>query len=142
MKSRPRATSKAALSAPMNGIESRPVSTVPPTSPFLRIEPAIVKIAIAPPIHGIDLDNRRAALAPPQLTRFLVTLPILQVYGPDGRRVLPYVFPAIISTRRFFWRPAGSSEPSGLVLGATGFFAAKPRVVKLSPFSPSFSTSH
>ena len=29
----------------------------------------------------------------------------------------------MISTRRLSWRPAGSSEPSGVVLGATGWLS-------------------
>src|SRR6185437_16214851 len=38
-------------------------------------------------------------------------------------------FASTISTRRFFWRPSGSSEPSGFLLGATGLRAPKPCVV-------------
>ena len=62
----------------MNGIASKAVSTVPPTSPLRRIDPAMVRTAIAPPSHGTDLERRRAALAPPQLTIVLVALPIIQ----------------------------------------------------------------
>jgi hypothetical protein len=32
-------------------------------------------------------------------------------------------FSMMISTRRFFWRPSGSSAPRGVALGATGRFA-------------------
>ena len=35
-------------------------------------------------------------------------------------------FRMVISTLRFFWRPSGLSEPSGLLLGATGFLAPSP----------------
>jgi len=31
-----------------------------------------------------------------------------------------YCFWTVISTRRFFWRPSGSSEPSGFLFGAIG----------------------
>src|SRR6266404_9028008 len=34
----------------------------------------------------------------------------------------------VISTRRFFWRPSGSSEPSGCLFGATGLAAPQPWV--------------
>src|SRR6266404_246450 len=34
----------------------------------------------------------------------------------------------VISTRRFFCRPSGSSEPSGFLFGATGLAAPQPRV--------------
>ena len=34
-----------------------------------------------------------------------------------------YRLPTMSSTRRFFWRPSGSSAPSGLAFGATGRLA-------------------
>ena len=43
--------------------------------------------------------------------------------APPARAVQVLV---VIPTRRFFWRPMGSSEPSGLVLGATGFVLPQP----------------
>lgn len=55
---------------------------------------------------------------------------------PSARRVEPRrdllgerhsVF-TTISTRRFFWRLAGLSVPSGLVFGTTGFDSPQPRV--------------
>jgi hypothetical protein len=61
----------------MNGIASRPVWTVPPTNPFRRTDPAMVKTASAPPNQGTDLDRRRAALALPQPIILLVALPIM-----------------------------------------------------------------
>src|ERR1700688_4285482 len=39
----------------------------------------------------------------------------------------------VISTRRFFWRPSGSSAPLGLVLGATGRLLPQPCVVIAAP---------
>ena len=85
MKSRPRATSTAVLSAPTNGIASRPVSTVPPITPLRRMEPATVNEAIAPPSHGSDLDSRRAALAPLQLTQLRQTAQRLVHFGATNR---------------------------------------------------------
>ena len=46
-------------------------------------------------------------------------------------------FLIVISTRRFFCRPSGLSEPSGRVFSATGFSAPQPRVrmpASLMPF--------
>lgn len=43
--------------------------------------------------------------------------------APPARAVQVLI---VIPTRRFFWRPMGSSEPSGLVLGATGFVLPQP----------------
>lgn len=40
-------------------------------------------------------------------------------------------FLSMISTLRFFCLPSGSSLPSGVVLGATGFLAPNPRVANL-----------
>ena len=47
-------------------------------------------------------------------------------------------FLMVISTRRFFWRPSGSSDPSGCVFGATGFFAPQPCVCMVVVFTPCF----
>src|SRR5271168_2232717 len=41
-----------------------------------------------------------------------------------------HYFVMMITTRRFFCRPAGSSDPSGFLFGATGFLGPKPCVVK------------
>jgi hypothetical protein len=45
-------------------------------------------------------------------------------------------FEITISTRRFFCRPAGSSEPFGLRFGATGFFAPNPSVLNVIELRP------
>ena len=54
---------------------------------------------------------------------------------------LAHFFTITISTRRFFCLPSGSSDPSGLVLGATGFLAPKPAVENRTFLRPSFWTS-
>jgi hypothetical protein len=46
-----------------------------------------------------------------------------------------------ISTRRFFCRPSGSSEPSGFLLGATGLVSPQPRVLMRAGWTPEFLTS-
>ncbi len=43
----------------------------------------------------------------------------------------------VITTRRFFWRPAGSSDPSGFLFGATGLVSPQPRVVIRAAATPS-----
>jgi hypothetical protein len=50
--------------------------------------------------------------------------------GITENKYAAYDFLIMISTRRFFCRPVGSSEPSGFVFDATGFFAPKPCVAK------------
>src|SRR5947209_4017944 len=47
----------------------------------------------------------------------------------------------MISTGRFFCRPSGSSEPSGFLLGATGFFAPNPCIANCALSRPSLSVS-
>jgi len=51
------------------------------------------------------------------------------VHGP----VWGPVWVSTISTRRFFCRPSGSSEPSGFLLGATGLVSPQPCVVMRDP---------
>src|SRR2546427_4610960 len=46
-----------------------------------------------------------------------------------------------ISTRRFLARPAGSSEPSGLALGAAGRVRPKPRVCSRPRSAPALAAS-
>ena len=46
-----------------------------------------------------------------------------------GRRFMLQLFLRVISTRRFFWRPSGSSAPLGFLFGATGLVSPKPWVV-------------
>jgi hypothetical protein len=54
-----------------------------------------------------------------------------------AEKTIAAYFLAIISTRRFFCLPSGSSEPSGLVFETAGFLAPKPAVEKRTFFSPS-----
>src|SRR5271156_2135169 len=46
-----------------------------------------------------------------------------------------------ISTRRFFCRPSGSSEPSVFLFGATGLVSPQPWVVMRDPVIDAFATS-
>jgi len=57
--------------------------------------------------------------------------------GPLGRAHRLW---RVISTRRFFCRPSGSSLPLGLVFGATGLVSPKPCTV--SGFEAPCATSH
>src|SRR6185437_2607329 len=67
----------------------------------------------AAPLHP-SADARRAASRP----------------SPEAPRAHLYeALVMVISTRRFFARPSGLSEPSGLALGATGLAAPHPGVV-------------
>ena len=59
------------------------------------------------------------------------------LFGDDRvREVVSPHFLTTISTRRFFARPSGLSEPSGFLFGAAGRFAPKPSVVKVIPPRP------
>jgi len=67
-KSFPRASSTTFFAAPINGTALRPVSSVPPTTPFRRIVEKTVATAIALPTHGSERLRRRERRAPPQRT--------------------------------------------------------------------------
>jgi hypothetical protein len=51
-------------------------------------------------------------------------------------------FVIVISTRRFFARPSGSSAPFGFVFGAIGFVLPHPRVCSCGALVPPLATSH
>ena len=67
-KSRPLAISTAFFTAPMPGMAFKPVSNMPPRTPFRRIAATTVAAARAAPRIGIDRDSRRDSLAPPHRT--------------------------------------------------------------------------
>src|ERR1035441_4126781 len=53
-------------------------------------------------------------------------------FSSDGvlaRHNSPQCLCRVISTRRFFWRPSGSSLPLGFLFGAIGLVSPKPRAV-------------
>src|SRR5439155_14285620 len=58
--------------------------------------------------------------------------------GKKNVRFHDYPFVRMISTRRFFWRPSGSSLPSGLLFGATGCVSPNPLVLKWKLERPPF----
>jgi hypothetical protein len=57
MKSRPRTTSAAVFTPPMNGMALSAVSNVPPRNPFRRIAAPSVATASTAPTHGSDWES-------------------------------------------------------------------------------------
>src|SRR5437868_7065913 len=62
----------------------------------------------------------------PPLVRGSVNPPLTHVVAKSASA--PAYFFIVISTRRFFWRPSGSSDPLGFLFGAIGFDAPNPSV--------------